>query len=84
MPTDAQEVLGIGRRLPLQDAVDAADERDQVVDRGVARLARRELASSRIHSSSSMTACCDSSFQWNRKMSLNSGESPSPEAMLAR
>ena len=33
---DAAEVARVGRGLRLQDAVDRADQRDQVVDRGVA------------------------------------------------
>ena len=80
----AQEVLGIGQRQALKDAVEHLDQGDQVVDRGVARLARRELRVLADPLKPSMTACCDSSFQWNRKMSLNSGDSPSPEAMPAR
>ena len=36
MPATLQEVVGVGRGLRLQDAVDAADQLDQVVDRGVA------------------------------------------------
>ena len=39
---DFDEVVRIGRGLDLQDAVDGADERDQVVHRRIARL-RREL-----------------------------------------
>ena len=38
---DGDEVVGIGGGLRLQDAVDGADQGDQVVDRGVALRPRR-------------------------------------------
>ena len=66
------EVVGIGGRLHLQEAVDRAHERRSGPSRPASRCAAVIFASSRCHSISSSTACCDSSFMWNMNTSFQS------------
>ena len=76
---DEAEATACARQMPSTSATSAIRS-----STAASRSAAVSLASSARHSSSSRIACCDSSFQWNRKTSFHSGQRSCTPSMLSR
>jgi len=74
------EIPDVGHGLRLQDAVHRLDQRNEVVHAPVALFRRKTgVVTPQLQL---VKYDCDSSFQWNRNTSLNSGDSSPSGSML--